>query len=67
MAKCLHMLIEENALQLRGKYVMEFGCGVGLLSIYLGALGVNTVLTDLPQMKDMAERNINLNREVLKG
>ncbi len=47
--------------------MLEFGSGVGLLGIYLAALGANVVLSDLPAIKDMAERNINLNRDVLKG
>lgn len=47
--------------------MLEFGSGVGLLAIYLCSLGVNVVLSDLPQMKDMAERNINLNRDILKA
>lgn len=67
MIKCLHMLQEECVIDLKGKWMLEFGCGVGLLGIYMGAIGVNVVLTDLPAIKDMAERNINLNRDIIKG
>ena len=43
------------------------GCGVGLVGLYLGCLGANVILTDLPSMKDMVERNININKDKIKG
>lgn len=67
MAKCLHILQEESIINLKGKNILEFGSGVGLLGIYLSCIGANTVLSDLPQLKDIVVRNINLNRDILKG
>jgi tRNA1(Val) A37 N6-methylase TrmN6 len=61
------MLQEEYVIDFKGKNLWEFGSGVGLLGIYLGAMGANIVLSDLPQLKNMIERNINLNKNMLKG
>lgn len=67
MAKALHFLSEEGTMPLQGKKLLELGSGVGLLGIYLGCLGSDVLLTDLPALKEMASRNINLNRDMLKG
>jgi hypothetical protein len=40
---------------------------VGFLGVYLGCLGSDVVLADVPSMRDLAERNININRQILKG
>jgi len=53
LAKCLHLLDEESILKLKGKRILEFGCGVGLLGIYLAAIGINVVMSDVPAIKDM--------------
>ena len=37
------------------------------MGIYLACLGANVVLSDLPVLKEMIEKNVNLNRELLKG
>lgn len=50
-----------------GKQILELGCGVGLLSVYLGCLGANVIMTDLPPLKELIEKNININRYMLKG
>ena len=67
MAKTLHFLIEEGALSLSGKTILELGSGTGLLGIYLGCLGVNVVMADLSSVKDLTERNISLNKSMIKG
>ena len=67
MAKTLHFLQDEGTIDFKGKQVLELGSGVGLLGIYLGCLGANVVLTDLPVLKSLSPNNINLNREMLKG
>ena len=43
------------------------GCGLGFLGIYLGCLGANVFMADVPSVKDLAERNININKKLLKG
>lgn len=46
---------------MKGKNVVELGCGAGLLSIYLAALGAQVQATDLPIVKELVERNISDN------
>ena len=46
---------------------MELGCGAGLLGIYLGCLGANVFMADVPSVRDLAERNIGINKKLLKG
>ena len=67
MAKTLHYLADEGSLQLNDKQVLELGAGVGLVSIYLACLGSRVVMADVPALQDMAERNIGLNRNIIKG
>lgn len=40
---------------------------MGFLGVYLACLGSDVVLGDVPSMRDLAERNININRQILKG
>lgn len=51
---------------LKGKTVIELGCGAGLLSIYLAALGAKVYATDLPMAKELIEMNIRNNTIVTK-
>ena len=67
MAKAFHFLQDEGTLNFQGKQMLELGSGVGLLGLYLTCLGANVVLTDLPQLKDIVERNININKDLFKG
>jgi hypothetical protein len=46
---------------------LELGSGVGLLGVYLGCLGANVIMGDVASMKDMATRNININKKIIKG
>lgn len=41
-------LHQEQVQPLKGTTVVELGCGAGLLSIYLAALGATVYATDLP-------------------
>jgi predicted RNA methylase len=74
LAKCLHYLIEEGEFKLKGKNILELGSGVGLLAVYLAALGkflliclgCNVAMTDMPAMKELAERNANINRKQIE-
>jgi hypothetical protein len=43
------------------------GCGAGLLGVYLGALGADVLMADVPSVRDLALRNINLNKSIIKG
>ncbi len=44
--------------------MVELGCGAGLLSIYLAALGAKVYATDLPVVKEIIEMNIRNNKLV---
>jgi len=67
LAKALHYLKEEGEISFKGKSVLDIGCGVGLVGLYLTALGANVSLCDLPALRDLVEKNININRQMLKG
>lgn len=67
LAKTLHFLSEEGAFQLKGKTVLDLGCGVGFVGIYLACLGCQVVLADFPSLKDLVERNIGINKSLFKG
>lgn len=67
MAKTLHWLKEEGEFDFKGKNIIDIGSGVGLLGLYLAALGANVTLCDVPVMRDLIEKNIKINREMLKG
>ena len=41
---------------------MELGCGAGLLSIYLAALGAFVTASDLPLVEKLVDMNISNNR-----
>ena len=53
MAKSLHHLKDEGEFSLSGKSVLELGCGVGLVGLYLAALGTNVALVDTPVIRDL--------------
>ncbi len=46
---------------------MELGCGVGLLGIYLGTLGCKVMMVDGAGLKEMVERNVRINADVVVG
>ena len=52
---------------IKGKNIVEIGSGVGLVGIYLAALGSNVILCDTPALKDLVEKNININRKMVNG
>ncbi len=58
---------EEAAFQLEGMTFLDLGCGTGLLGIYLACLGARSLLADVPSVRDLAERNISLNRALIGG
>jgi len=53
LAKALHYLTEEGVLNVHNKTILELGCGVGLLGIYLAAIGNKVIMSDLPAIKDL--------------
>lgn len=48
LGKAMMFLHQEQVQPLKGTTVVELGCGAGLLSIYLAALGATVYATDLP-------------------
>ena len=54
-------------LPLEGLCLLELGCGVGLLGVYLGCLGANVLMADVPPVRDLAERNISMNKSLLRA
>ena len=38
-----------------------------MLGVYLGALGADVLMADVPSVRDLALRNINLNKSIIKG
>jgi predicted RNA methylase len=52
---------------LQGKAILDLGCGVGFVGVYLACLGCQVILADFPSMKDLAERNIGINKPLFKG
>jgi 16S rRNA G1207 methylase RsmC len=60
-------MIEEGGLNLKGKRVLDLGCGIGFVGVYLACLGCQIILADVPSMKDLVERNIGLNKSLFKG
>jgi 2-polyprenyl-3-methyl-5-hydroxy-6-metoxy-1,4-benzoquinol methylase len=44
---------------------VELGCGVGLLSVYLAALGAQVYATDLPMVEPLVSKNIKNNAIVV--
>ena len=67
LAKTLHYMQDESLMVLTGKNILELGSGVGLVGVYLACLGSKVVMADLPALREMAERNIGLNRKMIKG
>ena len=54
-------------LPLEGLCILELGCGIGLLGVYLGCLGANVLMADVPPVRDLAERNISMNKSLLRA
>jgi methylase of polypeptide subunit release factors len=67
LAKALHYLSDEGVFPLKDKRILELGSGVGFLGIYLACLGNNVIMGDVPSIRDLTERNIGLNKGVIKG
>ncbi|XP_077558712.1 protein N-lysine methyltransferase METTL21D-like [Haemaphysalis longicornis] len=49
------------------KSVLELGAGTGIVGIITAAFGNNVVVTDLPQFMPLLDKNIDENRDRLKG
>lgn len=49
------------------KSVIDIGSGTGVVGLYAAALGANVILTDLPGLLPLLEKNIHSNKNVLNG
>lgn len=60
LALCRHLERWPDA-QLAGRRVLELGAGTGLVGMYLARRGAEVLLTDLPVMQPVLERNVRHN------
>ncbi|KAL4443141.1 hypothetical protein ABPG74_002208 [Tetrahymena malaccensis] len=61
-------LLRQNDLgnqKLRGKNILELGCGTGCLSLFLASQGANVVATDLKITQNFVEKNLQMNKELV--
>ncbi|XP_015912193.3 protein N-lysine methyltransferase METTL21D [Parasteatoda tepidariorum] len=50
-----------------GKMVVDIGSGTGVAGLFAAALGAKVILTDLPEIIPILEKNIQSNCKALKG
>ncbi|GMH40558.1 hypothetical protein BSKO_08462 [Bryopsis sp. KO-2023] len=55
--------LHKNPYELKGKRVVELGSGTGVVGLAAALLGANVILTDLPRMMDLLQRNIEGNSQ----
>ncbi|GFQ86717.1 protein-lysine methyltransferase METTL21D [Trichonephila clavata] len=59
--------VHDSKNNLNGKIVIDVGSGTGVAGLFAAALGAEVILTDLPEVVPLLEKNIELNKAVLKG
>ncbi|KAF8782854.1 Protein-lysine methyltransferase METTL21D like protein [Argiope bruennichi] len=52
---------------LAGKIVIDIGSGTGVAGLFGAVLGAEVILTDLPEVIPLLEKNIELNKNIIKG
>ncbi|XP_069772699.1 protein N-lysine methyltransferase METTL21D isoform X4 [Narcine bancroftii] len=50
-----------------GKNVVELGSGTGVVGLMASTLGANVIVTDLEELQDLLEININANKHLVTG
>ncbi|XP_053330852.1 protein N-lysine methyltransferase METTL21D-like [Spea bombifrons] len=53
--------------KLRGRSVLELGSGTGIVGIMAATLGADVTLTDLEDLKDLMNVNIESNKDLITG
>ncbi|KAG8188582.1 hypothetical protein JTE90_005939 [Oedothorax gibbosus] len=66
LGKYLDYLQHQNNI-LGGKTVIDIGSGTGVAGLFAGVLGATVILTDLPEVIPLLQKNIELNKNILKG
>ncbi|KFM71293.1 Methyltransferase-like protein 21D, partial [Stegodyphus mimosarum] len=66
LGKYLDLMQKANDF-LTGKLVIDIGSGTGVAGLFAAALGAKAILTDLPELVPLLEKNIAINEAVLKG
>lgn len=62
----LQLFLKQNFLPEKTT-LLEMGCGPGLTGIGAGYFGFKTIITDLPKIEKLAQRNVELNKNSMKA
>ncbi|KAG2454900.1 hypothetical protein HYH02_000730 [Chlamydomonas schloesseri] len=60
-------LRDYKAADVRGHNILELGTGIGVAGLTLAAFGAHVLLTDLPEMVPVAQRNVQKNVDLVRG
>ncbi|CAL1273610.1 unnamed protein product [Larinioides sclopetarius] len=59
--------LQETKDALTGKIIIDIGSGTGVAGLFAAALGAEVILTDLPEVIPLLEKNIEQNKNIIKG
>ncbi|KAG2440146.1 hypothetical protein HXX76_004259 [Chlamydomonas incerta] len=60
-------LRDYKASDVRGHSILELGTGIGVAGLTLAAFGAHVLLTDLPEMVPVSQRNVKKNVDLVRG